>query len=232
MKNQLIGTMAVVALATSANAVIIDDFSVDQMVMATSASTDASAVNGAGIIGGERELIARNVVGSGALSEVVNMTTEGKLDFSLDVDTIGQGKIVYDGDDNPDGSISDSSPNRTGLGGIDFTADGHTALALGVCIADFPFEVIYRVWDMDENDSSYTLAIPGGIFADTEFLVPFSDFTGSADFSNIGAVKVLINPMFGNTDLQLDYIRTDVPTPGALALAGAAGLLGARRRRR
>lgn len=233
MKTKLIGTLAVIALAGSAHAVVIDSFDADQMCVATMGSSTADAINDASILGLERELIARNVIGGGALSEVTNMTTAGKLDFSLDVDTVGQGKLVYDGDDNADGPISDTSPTTNGLGGVDFTEGGlHTALALGVCVADFPVDITYRIWDMSGASSQYVLNLPGGIFSDVEYLANFSDFTGSADFTDVGAVKVLITPMFGNTDLQLDYIQTSVPTPGALAIAGCAGLLGTRRRRR
>jgi MYXO-CTERM domain-containing protein len=78
--------------------------------------------------------------------------------------------------------------------------------------------------------------LPGGIFGAVDVDVLYSAFSVAggtgADFSNVGAIDLGIFPDLAGTDLQIDFIKTDVPSPGPLALAGLAGILGTTRRRR
>jgi hypothetical protein len=234
MNKLIFGTMASGLLAAAANGVIIDTFDISQSAVATMGGGDqANTAAGASILGGERELFSDHMMGGGSISAVSNAAADGLLSFSSDAGTFGMGKIVWDGNDNNTGVF-----NPTGLGGVDFTEGGsHDRLVIRVYSADLPAELRFTFYTDAGNTSEASLMIPGGIFApggDVE--LPYASFTtmagAGADWTNIGAIRMEILPSGPDTDLRIDFLQTATPAPGALAIAGFAGMLGARRRRR
>merc|ERR1719227_98817 len=130
--------------------------------------------------------------------------------------------MQYDG---IDGSIQLRS---TGLGGVDMTAgsaDGIRALIQ----TDIDTEYTFTVYGMNGEVSSIQQDIPG---TDTtsEYIFPFSSFTGNTDFTRVGAVEILIEA-FDNVDTFVSVLRTSgpvvspsaTPTPGASPSPSPAG---------
>jgi len=233
MNKLILGTLTTGLLASAANGVIIDTFDLSQSAVANSGGDQATLADGASVIGGERELFADYMMGGGSISSVANQAADGLLSFSSDAGTFGMGMIIWDGDDNSTGVF-----NPIGLGGVDFTEGGtQDRIVVGVYSADLPAELRFTFYTDAGNTSEASLMIPGGILAPGgTYELPYAAFGvmagGGADWTNIGAIRMEILPAGPDADLRLDFIATATPTPGALAVAGLAGMLGARRRRR
>jgi hypothetical protein len=230
-------SLALLALfASSAGAVIIDDFETAQTLLANSGTPSASSSVGpaAGIVGGHRDAEAAWTSGPNNVDLDIDTGTASALDLSLGSDTMGSAKLQWDG---ADGSIS---LDATGLGAVDLTA-GATLNALGIKVLfdDLPVNIQLFVYTNAGNWSSATLGLPGGIFSASSYTVPFASFTagggGGASFSSVGAIEMVIQPQFGATDLTLDFIEsTYVPEPSSVALSALAlaGLMACAWRRR
>ena len=223
--------MTGLASATANAGILIDSFETTQSCTANMASpSDASALAGPGIIGGEREMFADWMMGANDVQEIANSSSDGLLSFSLGADTAGMGKLIWDGPDN-----STAVFNPLGLGGVDLTDGGvDDRLVVAVVFDDLPASLRFRVYSDAANYSQYYLMLPGGIFGAVSLEIPYAAFAtvagSGADFSNVGAIELGIFPDMEATDISIDSIET-APTPGSLALAGVVGILGLKRRR-
>jgi hypothetical protein len=92
--------------------------------------------------------------------------------------------IQYDGVD----GTTDLNPN--GLGGLDITSDAAFAFQLQIQ-SDLETEYTLTVYSLGGGQSDVVLSIPGGN-QPNQFLALYTDFTGNADFANIGAIEVLV----------------------------------------
>ena len=172
----------------------------------------------------------------------------GKLSFSADAGTTGQGSIQWDGNDNL------ATLNTTGLGGVNFLALGD-AFTFDVISSDHPFDFSIGLYDMAGNSVVYDLQATTGSHTSTIafnfFTNAFADFcggplpsgvnsvacsgTGPLDMMNIGAMEVILGTNGGTTelDLRIGAIRTPVPEPSSIALIGlgllASGFAGTRK---
>lgn len=228
--------VAVCLFVSSAHAVIIDSFDTAQTLQANSGTTSDSGSVGptAGIVGGHRDTVASWTSGPNNVDLAIDSGSSSALDLNLGSDTLGDATIQWDGSD---GSVA---LDPTGLGGVDLTA-GSTLNALGIEVLfdDSPVNVTLRVFTDAGNWSSAVLGLPGGIFAAQSHTLTFASFTtqsgSGADFANVGAIEMFIDPQFAATDLTLDFIEsTFVPEPSSMLLAaiGFVGLIAAVRRRR
>jgi uncharacterized repeat protein (TIGR01451 family) len=213
--------LALPALAL-AQPITIDDFSTNQASLALTfppaGTTASSSVSGSGILGGERDLqvnLTSGVIAGNTLSGVVS---SGFLSYSQDATIAGSGTVQWDG--------TDGSPtlNPTGLGGIDLTAGGtQDAFVLRTIFDDLPVSVTIEVFTGAGNASSLTLALPGLIFSDADFVVPYSSFTTSlgsgATFSNVGAIRMTFGSGVTAPDLVFDFLRTTSTVSGVLSVA-------------
>lgn len=238
MKTFIFGVIVSGVAAATANGMIIDTFETGQTVVADmNTTTDMNSVSGPGILGGERDLSAFWTNGPNDVEHVANASNDGLLSFSLGADTSGTGDAVWDGTDASRGL----AVNYTGLGGVDLTGGG-TDDRLGVKLVfnDLPSTTLsFWIYTDQSNWSHASIILPAGIGITLPMLeidILYSNFvvgggTG-ADFSNVGAIVMEIAPEFPSADTQIDFIETDTPAPGTLALTGLAGLVGFRRRRR
>lgn len=216
------------AMAPSASALLIDDFSVEQLVAddAVAGVDSANSVLG-GMLGGERDMQAVNGTGSLGTTGV----SDGVLNFSNSPTSQGTLYVDYDGGDNS--SVQDLD----GLGGIDLT-DGGTSdgFIFTLLFSDFAVDYFIAVVDMDGDQAFLTVALPTGVNSAVDIFTPFADFTGSpnpVDFNNIGIVILEFRAQALAADITIDNFRTGVvPEPTSVALLLAGGALLARRRRR
>jgi hypothetical protein len=222
------------ALPGSAQAVLIDEFDVDQSAViplggsnpATSSIVSATA----GVLGGFRAGVLTRTVGLGGMSYDSNISTPGLGDLSLGASTDGTFLLIYDGDldfvVDPDGLSENLQAAGESLFSITLRSD---------LVADLTLTVYSSATDF----STFEFTSPGlGLdpTAFTTILIPFASFapTGSgADFEDVGAVTLEVDGVLG-LDLQIDRIETVVPEPTTLVLGslGLAGLAVASRRRR
>jgi hypothetical protein len=103
----------------------------------------------------------------------------------------GQSIITWDGNDGNAAVL-----NGNGLGGINLTSTGNDTFILGSVSNDLATQVEVRVYSGAANWSSQTVSIPAGSL---ELAVPFP-FLGfatgggtGADFTNVGAIQLIIN---------------------------------------
>ncbi|NEP79700.1 MAG: PEP-CTERM sorting domain-containing protein [Okeania sp. SIO3B3] len=226
----LAATAMLGAGSAQANPILIDDFSVDQLVGLESlepAVFSSSQVGPDGsIIGDFRDIEAMGNADS--LLETRIQVTGGTLNFSNAVDTTGSAVIVWDGDDDP------TELDPTGLGGIDITNDGVwplDRLLVEIISADLPgLELEFTIYDLNDGISSLSRTFTQAITTPTTSAFLFDDFSGDADFTNVGAIQLEIaGPE--EIDAQFDMIevskrRVPEPLTSLWTLAGVSALGG------
>ncbi|NEO56429.1 MAG: PEP-CTERM sorting domain-containing protein [Okeania sp. SIO3B5] len=230
----LTATAMLGAGSAQAAPIVIDDFSVDQDVGFLPAipinipSSSQVGPNGS-IIGGFRDMEAMGDADDFLDTRI--KAENGTLTFSNNVSTNGSGMIVWDGDDDP--TVVDT----TGLGGIDLTNSGVWPLdriLVEIISADLPgLELEFTIYDLANNVSTLSRTFASSITTPTTSAFLFDDFSGTADFTNVGAIKLEIDGP-PEIDARFDLIevgkgvRGRVPEPltsfwtfaGVSALAG------------
>ncbi|HEX7973184.1 MAG TPA: GEVED domain-containing protein, partial [Anaerolineales bacterium] len=199
---------------------IIDHFDSTQSVtIAWPDQTEhTSSVADPNVLGGERDIIASLVGGTSAQSLRVDSNLGGDSVFSYSSDTNIRGKATLQWD-----GAGGATFNPTGLGGVDLTM-GSTANQFVIAVAsdDLPANLVLSVYTDANNWSSAIVSLPGGINLSNQrtFTALFSSFaqgsgaSGPANFSNVGAVTLLIDgtPVTATgLDLTLDLIEVSGP---------------------
>ena len=239
---KIVSAVALAVAGVSANAgVVIDDFSFDQATASDNTAQNAvydkndgimtSSGFSASIMGGYRDLYVEKTGGAGAINLGID-ETEGWLAYDSTGSAQGVGVVRWDG------ANTGMDVDVDGLAGQNITADA-AGIQLNVIAADKSFDLTFDVWTdkdltagFDWQKDSYTVTVDMGQVGD--FYIAFSNF-GSAIFSNVGAIQLMIDGRVGvgALDFTVDIIQA-VPEPGSLALAGLAlaglGMAGRRRK--
>lgn len=226
MKGPWLTVVYLLTLGT-AQAVTIDEFDGVQGPLTPSGTAQSSATDAA-IIGGERDLLLSST-SLGANAFVNN----GIFQFDNGADTQASMHFQWDGADNS------QNLDVTGLGGVDLTAGNTTdAFEIVVLFDDLPATIDLTVHTDGANASSVSWPTTGLLLTgDTaiSIFIPFAAFSGSADFTNVGAIEMsLTATATAGLDIQLDRIGTalaPVPLPPAIWMFASA-LLGLAVRRR
>jgi uncharacterized repeat protein (TIGR01451 family) len=204
-------TLLLAALPAGAQSLAIDTYTTDQgpltLTFPPAGSTAGSSASGAGVLGGERDLLISlnaGVIAGNSLNANIN---SGSFSHSQDSTIAGSSLVQWDG---ADGS---STLNPTGLGGLDLTVGGaQNALQLSVQFDDLPFDVVMTIYTDAGNASTATFSPAGQIFAPISFVIPYSDFTSAlgagADFTNVGAITMSIGSNITAPDVVIDLLET------------------------
>lgn len=178
--------VALSVLVTGAAAgTVIDTFETAQAeISAPEPGPSSSSVNGAGILGGDRDLALERLTGADfAAAEVVG----GVLEMA-DGSSRARLEVTYDSDSDP-GTL-----DPVGLGGVDLT-DGGAATALRVVTTSVaePVDLVVTVYT---DDTLVSMAARRLTAAGTE-LFDFSGFrsvgsVGGASFDNVGSVVITL----------------------------------------
>lgn len=206
------------------------------------------------VVGGYRDLFLTNVNGS------PNLRTRGAsasvggniLRYANDTAVYSRLEVTWDGKDNS------STVKTNGLGGIDLTQGGKLeAIGLDFLFADRQLSATINVYDMMGNLSTsnfiFNSCVEEGnancldapqpvyfVYDSQEFnqinKLNKALFTGTADFTKVGAIQLLLNgspSTLTALDAQIDSIKSESliaeipePTTSLLGFAGIA-LLGA-----
>ena len=232
-KLSLLALAAIAFTAPTQASVVIDNFDVTQSI--TAPPTTFGFVNGAtsSIIGGQRDVTVSRSSGF-AFAQFTSNLVPSVLLFSTDFGTSGLAVIQYDGADNS------SAFNPTGLGGVDVTESGvNKGLSItgGADLAGAT--ILFELFTNATQFSTFLFVTPVDLSGTTTSFIPFTSFIGTADPTNLGALRItLTNPIDRDIALQLTAFTpplATVPEPSALGLvvtAGLSGLFFTRRRRR
>lgn len=196
------------AAAAPAAVLTIDHFdTVQGPLIASIGSPASSSVSGANILGVERDM--QISVPSGSAASASARALDSQLMHSQDSGVFAQTLVQWDG---VDGTMT---LNPTGLGGVDLT-QGNTqnGLAVTVLLNDLPIDLKFTVYS-GANSSTTTLTLPGGqpsTAGAKDYYIPYAAFAtlagSGADFTNVGAVELLIDGYNDATDLTIGEIRT------------------------
>ena len=162
------------------------------------------------IIGGSRDYLVDGLTGSDLLRTRLT-TSLGLLSHSQDVTASGTSIVTWDG--------PSTTFDPVGLGGIDFTQDGSTAMVIELVTFDSPFDesvdVKLEVFSNGTAASEATITLDTEISSLTSISIPFSSFTqrigslSTADFTDVGAVRLTISGFAQAVDMAIEWVGTD-----------------------
>lgn len=206
---------------TSAQALLIDDFS-DAQLLSTTFGPTSSTVAAPSALGGKRDAKITALPPTGALELSVAIGGGGDvLSHSQGSGVTGSSDVQWDG-----GNGMTIDPTGLGAAGVDLTEGGiNDRLRFDVLLDDRPATVTFSIYDVLGGSASKAVALPGGIYDETSYTVFFSSFVG-VDMTKVGAIALNISGPLVSTDVTLDDIEaTHAPEPGTFLLLGT-GLLG------
>lgn len=210
--------------------VVIDDFNASYSLTIPSSPTGATSLFASNVtseaIGGERDIyIERTTANSGAVSMDVSQSLASQLSYASAPFTSGNLLLVYDGSDNS------SILNPIGLGGIDIT---QARLNTGIFLrsaSDLGSSITFSIYTDADHYSMLTMPIAANpSFAFSDYFATFATFSnmgtlGGADFTNVGAISLLLDGSTAGTDVSIETVVATVPEPGSCLLIFSAGLM-------
>lgn len=188
---------------------IIDSFQTTQSTSALPppiSSDESSLVLGATgeVIGGERDLAVGLLAGTSEVQLRVNpFGLSEVLLFDSSAGTTGTREVTWDGIDN------DGENLALGLGGLDLTQGGELqGLTMLAGVDANGANARFRLYQgSTANFSEVTVPIPVTGGAATSWLfIPFDDFVGGVEASNVDAIQLIIDTGNDSVDGQMDTI--------------------------
>jgi len=217
--------------SASAGVVVIDDFTSGPFSASINSGNVVLQQSGS-MVGGQRDVGLEVLSNPFSQSLDVGLGDGGLgLTFSSGIGLAGQLGLDYDGStDVEDGSL----PFEVGEG-LDLDLSGLDSIDFGFVSADLDFEISVVLQQIEggsvTESSAATLAVNSG----SNFVASLALSEFSIDLSDVDRIGILFNfNEAGDPTQSLDFLLSDitvVPSPGAIALLGLAGLAGTRRRR-
>jgi hypothetical protein len=225
--SSMVGVAAAAAVAGSANAAIVpnmvDPFTISQS-FTTSSGTNTVTITGA--LFDQRDAVRNNRAGGAGVNGTTNnvkFTLANSVNSFVGLDYTMSGGATKD--------LSSIAEISIVLSDLVLNVPGGTAatgVAIGISLADSAGKALYATVTRSANGTSI-------------FNLASADREVGFDLTQVKLLSLLVTQVGGSTSSSYSttsssgtlssFSYTAVPAPGALALLGAAGLVGARRRR-
>ena len=156
--------------------------------------------NPTNLLGGERdlELTVETATGAAPVSASVG---DGTWAISTPNSASGTVNLQFDGKD------ASTELAVGGLGSVDFTLGG-SSQAFNISLeTDIATEYNFFIYSPNGNRCDYQVSIPDGEGITRNFYLPFADFGGNCDFTNVGAAEILVEA-FNNVDAVCKFFGT------------------------
>ena len=211
---------AQLGVSSLSSAITIDEFNGDQEADAGFFENDSSSIvtplmPGTGrssSIGGTREMAVQGINGSTFLRTRL-ATGLGFLSHSQDAGASGITRLTWDG--NADTTVF----NPQGLGQIDFTQDGASAINIEILSFDSPANQAVTIqvlaYGANNRTSVASHVLNTDINSLTTVSIPFASFAKQSgasdvvDWTKVGAVQLIIYGYAEDIDLRLEWIGTN-----------------------
>jgi len=180
------------------------------------AVTSSSFQQSSNILGGERDIIL--TVSSGSTGKVTTAdVSNGRFSLSCPTGASGQCVIQYDGVDS-----SSSLSLNPGLGGLDFTANQAVGFRVSAS-SDISTQFSITVYSGNGASGTVSQSVVGDASLTSDYLILFSKFSSSVDFTDVVAVVFTVNgaqtvDFFLNTFVTYGNVSTSI---GAAQVTGS-----------
>jgi hypothetical protein len=242
MRKTLLLLPSLVALSagvSNAAFIVIDDFQsqVANLAVQGAASTSGVFDQVAGtILGGERDVFfTSTAVSIAGNNDRSTLDIDEGIVFTNNSAASSHFIITWDGDDNiANTSVSHSSNNAQGLGGVDLTdggLNGSFSLLVDSVFSPSSNIAVITVTDSSNTTSSLGVTLANLLNTTVDYRFNFNFFTG-IDFTSITSISLQIDSSSGvDTDISISSL-TAVPEPTSALLLSFAGLGFLARRKR
>jgi len=185
------------ATVSARNTILVDDFdpNLPSVSVETNANGDPTSTGafqdeqaGFPILGGQRDVFL--TLAAPPFVQATVSVTQSRLSGAYAQSSLGIVRVSWDGSADGDFSQPDPSP---GLGGVDLTISGSFSMLVNIT-TDHDVEYTFRIYTgSDVSERLLQVNDVGDDELPQVFLLTFDSFTGSADFTSVDAIEMIIN---------------------------------------